>query len=265
MYKLTFANGVEIEVIDGVVSTRDSSAGESRDAFQFLVRVSDIGFEELNDLVGDPEATTEVYLTNTEYETIDEETGDPILVPISEVYYGYVDMVSIRYQRRVIQSGLLNVPVVFEWVYEVLLAERTNIQIKLMAVKDLLEHISDEDASLFMYAFPVWSSMGQYDGFRYTGRFEVGYRCRDNEFVYKCIQEHDIDPMELHRNPANEPELWVCIATPSDEWPPWVQKPNGYEFMAKVCDVGKRFISVYHGENVWPPREAERHVWEEVI
>jgi len=261
MYTLTFANGQRAEVIDGVISFRDGTAGEQRDAFSFQVHAKDISYDDLLKLVNDPDNTGMVILTNDEARGVDPAGKET--VSASEAYYGYIDLVSIKYIRMPTQEALLDVPADFEWIYEVSLAEQTNSQKQITALDAILSGLSDADAAKNPAAFPLWSTMGKYDGVKYTGVYESSYRVRYNELLYKCIQTHETVAGINDTNPADRKDLWLCISVPSEEWPEWQQPEsiNPYELGAKVTYKGRRWISIIPN-NVWRPGE---YGWEEVI
>ena len=259
MITIKFANNKILPLISPVLSSRDNLEGEQRDGFLFSVAIKEIVFDELTKLILDPENTKEIILTNDEYDE-----------PISESYVGYTDVISIKWKRRHIQEPLLNQPAVYEWVYEVYLAERTNSQKQLSTITSLLSSVPDKEANKYTDAFPMWSSMGQWDGQQYTGKFDLGYRCRYAELLYKCIQAHSIDPRQLDWNPADAASLWARISDPSIEWPEWIQPTGAHDSYvqgSKVSHKGRRWISTFGGANSWEPGGIGigSNIWEEVV
>ena len=213
MYTLTFANKQVLEVIDGVLSFRDSSLGEQRDAFSFMVGARDIEFSELLELLSNPKNTAEIILTN------DRAFADGENCPAGEatqLYSGYIDVVEVNYKRRMTQEKTQNVPAAFELVFEVTLAEQTNTQKQAPLLDRLLGDLSDSDAAEFVEAFPLWSPMGRYDGAKYNGSYEKDCRIKHNELLYKCIKAHTVDSFDEKKSPADLTELWSCIYDPAD-------------------------------------------------
>jgi len=262
MYTLTFANGTKLEVIDGVLSLREMTEGEQRDAFSFQVRAEEIGYADLLALVSNPKNTNEIMLTNDSARGIDPDGN--ATDSASEIYYGYIDMMSVKYIRRIMQEGLLNVPSVYEWVYEVFLAEQSNAQLQSTSIDAILADISDADAINNIDAFPLWTPMGRYVETQYTGRYEKGYRVRYNELLYKCRMTHETQAGMAKGNPADNNDLWECISEPSKEWPGWKQPlgaQDAYKLGTKVTHKGRRWISVV-AVNVWEPGV---YGWEEVV
>ena len=266
MLTITFANGTTLPMAAMALSQRDNSEGEQRDSVVLSIAAKEISFADLITLLSSPDNLETILLTNDAVPGVDAE-GNPVDTARSEAYHGYVDALNVNYRRHALQTALLDVPAVFEWIYEITLAEQTNGQKRAAAVEGLLADIPDQAAAAHADAFPLWSPMGQWDGFKYTGHFAKGCRVRHNGLLYKCGQAHDIDPRQTDWNPADAPSLWARISDPADEWPQWVQpdSTNPYAQGDKVTHNGRRYISTFGGANVWEPGTVGGDIWEETV
>lgn len=119
------------------------------------------------------------------------------------------------------------------------------------ALDELLPTLTDEQADIVPQIFPEWALDVHYT---------VGKRCRYNDILYRCIQEHtSLEDYE----PPKVPALWTRNGA-SGEIEEWIQ-PTGsedaYNKGDKVTHNDKTWISVYDGKNVWEPGV---YGWDEV-
>lgn len=119
------------------------------------------------------------------------------------------------------------------------------------ALDDILPTLTDEQADIIPQAFPVWALDVHYT---------VGQRCRYNDILYRCVQEHT--SLEGYE-PPNVPALWTRNGASGEieEWIQPVGSEDAYDKGDKVTHNGKTWISVYDGKNVWEPGV---YGWDEV-
>lgn len=119
------------------------------------------------------------------------------------------------------------------------------------ALDDILPTLTDEQADIIPQIFPVWALDVHYT---------VGQRCRYDDILYRCIQEHT--SLEGYE-PPKAPALWTRNGA-SGEIEEWIQ-PTGsedaYNKGDKVTHNDKTWESVYDGKNVWEPGV---YGWDEV-
>lgn len=108
---------------------------------------------------------------------------------------------------------------------------------------------TDEDALNSKWMYPEWASGTAY---------EVGFRVRDGEDLYKCVQAHT---SQDDWRPSVTPALWTRVFI--EEWPEWIQ-PTGaqdaYKTGDKVSHNDKHWISNVDA-NTWEPGV---YGWDEV-
>lgn len=119
------------------------------------------------------------------------------------------------------------------------------------ALDDILPTLTDEQADIIPQVFPVWALDVHYT---------AGQRCRYNDILYRCIQEHT--SLEGYE-PPNVPALWTRNGASGEieEWIQPVGSEDAYDKGDKVTHNGKTWISVYDGKNVWEPGV---YGWDEV-
>ena len=119
------------------------------------------------------------------------------------------------------------------------------------ALDDILPTLTDEQADIIPQVFPVWALDVHYT---------FGQRCRYNDILYRCVQEHT--SLEGYE-PPNVPALWTRNGASGEieEWIQPVGSEDAYDKGDKVTHNGKTWISVYDGKNVWEPGV---YGWDEV-
>lgn len=79
--------------------------------------------------------------------------------------------------------------------------------------------------------------------------------------LYRCLQTHTA---QANWTPDTAPSLWVCVNSPTQEWPAW-RRPQGthdaYPKGAKVTHNEKRWIS-NTANNAWEPGAQNVTQWE---
>ena len=110
------------------------------------------------------------------------------------------------------------------------------------ALEDILPILTDEQAELVPQVFPNW-----FVNTAYT----VGYRCRYNDILYRCIQAHT---SQEGWEPVNTPALWTRIGASTDieEWIQPTGAADAYNAGDKVTHNGSTWISDVDN-NVWEP------------
>ena len=110
------------------------------------------------------------------------------------------------------------------------------------ALEDILPILTDEQAELVPQVFPNW-----FVNTAYT----VGYRCRYNDILYRCIQAHT---SQEGWEPVNTPALWTRIGASIDieEWIQPTGAADAYNAGDKVTHNGSTWISDVDN-NVWEP------------
>ncbi len=118
-------------------------------------------------------------------------------------------------------------------------------------IENMSVNLDDETALDNVDVFPKWGVGNNY---------EVGYRVRYNEILYKVLQAHT---SQADWTPDVAVSLFVRVAEPQ-EWPEWVQPTaeNPYMIGSKVTFEGRHYISLIDN-NVWSPT-AYPAGWEEV-
>lgn len=118
------------------------------------------------------------------------------------------------------------------------------------ALDDILPTLTDEQADIIPQAFPVWAL-----NILYT----VGQRCRYNDILYRCIQEHT--SLEGYE-PPNVPALWTRNGASGgiEEWIQPTGSEDAYNTGDKVTHNGKTWESNCDA-NVWEPGV---YGWDEV-
>lgn len=110
------------------------------------------------------------------------------------------------------------------------------------ALEDILPILTDEQAELVPQVFPNWLVNTAYT---------VGYRCRYNDILYRCIQAHT---SQEGWEPVNTPALWTRIGASTDieEWIQPIGSEDAYQTGDKVTHNGSTWISDVDS-NVWEP------------
>ena len=111
----------------------------------------------------------------------------------------------------------------------------------LQSIRLVTTYLDDEQAETVTNLFPAWMPNESY---------EIGYRVRFNNLLYKCIQSHT---SQDDWTPDVTPALWVRTST--DEWPEWIQPTGAHDAYAsgdKVTHNGQHWISSIDA-NVWEP------------
>lgn len=110
------------------------------------------------------------------------------------------------------------------------------------ALDDILPTLTDEQADIIPQVFPVWALDVHYT---------VGQRCRYNDILYRCVQEHT--SLEGYE-PPNVPALWTRNGA-SGEIEEWIQ-PTGahdaYNTGDKVTHNGKTWVSTMDANTYEP-------------
>lgn len=132
------------------------------------------------------------------------------------------------------------------------LREKTREEIYQDSVLVSLEYLTDEQALTVAVLYPEWTSGKE---------MKIGYRCRYNDVLYKCLLDHT---SQDDWKPDVAPSLWtkVLIDDNDDTIPEWEQpeSTNPYAKGDKVTHNGKTWESTTDG-NVWEPGV---YGWEEV-
>ena len=121
------------------------------------------------------------------------------------------------------------------------------------ALDEVLPLLTDEQAEQVIGAFPAWAV-----GIAY----EIGYRARYSESLYKCLQAHT---SQEGWEPPIATSLWAAIGEPG-EIPEWEQPSSTNPYMTGdlVRHVGKMWRSLIDN-NVWEPgTPGTETLWEEV-
>lgn len=110
------------------------------------------------------------------------------------------------------------------------------------ALDQLLPTLTDEQADIIPQIFPVWALDVHYT---------AGQRCRYNDILYRCIQEHT--SLEGYE-PPNVPALWTRNGASGgiEEWIQPTGSEDAYNTGDKVTHNGKTWESNCDG-NVWEP------------
>lgn len=110
------------------------------------------------------------------------------------------------------------------------------------ALDELLPTLTDEQADIIPQVFPVWALNTLYT---------VGQRCRYNDILYRCIQEHT--SLEGYE-PPNVPALWTRNGASGgiEEWVQPTGSEDAYNTGDKVTHNGKTWESNCDA-NVWEP------------
>lgn len=112
------------------------------------------------------------------------------------------------------------------------------------SVLDAIEYLTDEQAMTVSVLYPEWLSGKE---------MKTGYRCRYNDVLYKCLQDHT---SQDDWKPDVAPSLWakVLVDENNDTIPEWEQpeSTNPYAKGDKVTHNGKKWESTTDG-NVWEP------------
>ena len=110
------------------------------------------------------------------------------------------------------------------------------------ALEDILPILTDEQAELVPQVFPNWLVNTSYT---------VGQRCRYNDILYRCIQEHT--SLEGYE-PPNVPALWTRNGASGgiEEWIQPTGSEDAYNTGDKVTHNGKTWESTCD-DNVWEP------------
>lgn len=118
------------------------------------------------------------------------------------------------------------------------------------ALDDILPTLTDEQADIIPQIFPVWALDVHYT---------VGQRCRYNDILYRCIQEHT--SLEGYE-PPKVPALWTRNGASGgiEEWIQPVGSEDAYNTGDKVTHNGKTWESNCDA-NVWEPGV---YGWDEV-
>ncbi len=82
--------------------------------------------------------------------------------------------------------------------------------------------------------------------------YKTGQIRRFGGALYQCLTAHE---SQETWPPPDAPSLWVKIANPSEEWPPWAQPigaMDAYPLGARVRHKGEHWTSAVEN-NVWEP------------
>lgn len=124
------------------------------------------------------------------------------------------------------------------------LREKTKEEIYQDSVLISLEYLTDEQSLTVAVLYPEWMSGKE---------MKTGYRCRYNDVLYKCLQDHT---SQDDWKPDVTPSLWakVLVDENNDTIPEWEQpeSTNPYAKGDKVTHNGKKWESTTDG-NVWEP------------
>lgn len=124
-------------------------------------------------------------------------------------------------------------------------------------IEQMAKNATDEEALDNTEAFPKWKV-----GVEYKEEDVQKARVRYNDKLYKVMQPHIT---QADWTPDIAVSLYVEVSI--EEWAEWKQ-PTGahdaYSFGDKVSHLGKHWISVYQGANVWEPSESVPTLWKEV-
>lgn len=112
------------------------------------------------------------------------------------------------------------------------------------SVLSAMEYLTDEQAMTVAVLYPEWLSRKE---------MKTGYRCRYNDVLYKCLQDHT---SQDDWTPDVAPSLWTKILIDDNDntIPEWEQpeSTNPYSKGDKVTHSGKTWESTIDG-NVWEP------------
>lgn len=112
-----------------------------------------------------------------------------------------------------------------------------------MAQKQAMQITDDAEALEVKYLYPAWRSGKDY---------EVGYRVRYDDILYKCLTVHT---SQVDWTPDAAPSLWAKVLIPDpDVIPEWEQpdSTNPYMMGNQVTHNGKTWTSTVDN-NVWEP------------
>ena len=124
------------------------------------------------------------------------------------------------------------------------LREKTREEIYHDSVISALGYLSETQAMTVSVLFPEWVP---------GTKMKTGYRCRYNDVLYKCLQDHT---SQDDWKPDVTPSLWakVLVDENNDTIPEWEQpeSTNPYAKGDKVTHNNKKWESTTDG-NVWEP------------
>lgn len=135
--------------------------------------------------------------------------------------------------------------------------KRSELEMKVKDFRTRIEEASqtlpDEKAQTNIALYPHWKDDAHYD---------VNYRVRYNDVVYKCLQSHDA---QSTWTPTDASSLWAKVLVPSPEViPDWEQPDSTNPYMTgdRVRFNGRVYESTIDN-NIWSP-DAYPQGWKEI-